>query len=74
MPDITISIDEKTLKACHEYVTRHGTSLSDLVCELLEQRVLRNSCDWVDECFAKMDGAQGNSRGKKWARSDIYRI
>jgi len=74
MPNVTISIDEKTLKASREYAKRHKTSLNALIRQLLEQRVLQRSTDWVDECFALMDEAEGRSRGKRWTRDEIYDV
>ena len=74
MPNVTISMDEETLKASREYARRHKTSLNALIRELLAQRVLQRSTDWVDECFALADEAAGSSRGKRWKRDDVYDV
>jgi len=74
MPNVTISVDEKTLRASREYARRHRTSLNALIRDLLRQRVLQGSTDWVDECFALADEAAGSSRGKRWTRDDAYDV
>ena len=72
MPNITISIDEKTLRISREYAERHNISLNALIRQMLEQKVKRQSTDWLEECFAKMDKLGGNSNGKKWTRDELY--
>lgn len=74
MPNVTISIDEKILKASREYAKRHNTSLNALIREMLEQRVLRQSLDWVDECFEKLERAGGDSKGRAWSRDELYDV
>jgi hypothetical protein len=74
MPNVTISIDAETLRAGREYARLHKTSLNALIRQLLEQRVLQRSADWVDECFAQMDAAGGSSRGQAWARDELYDV
>ncbi|MDJ0763922.1 MAG: hypothetical protein QNJ97_13155 [Myxococcota bacterium] len=74
MPNVTISIDEKTLEASRTYAKRHNMSLNGLIRKMLEQCVHRDSIDWLDECFAKMDMAQGDSKGKRWTRDELYDI
>ena len=74
MPNITISINEKLLKKSREYSKKHETSLNSLIRYLLEKTVDSNSDKWVDECFALMDRAKGNSKGGKWKREDLYDV
>lgn len=74
MPNVTISIDEKILKASREYAKRHNMSLNALIREMLEQRVRRKSLDWLDECFEKMDRAGGDSGGREWNRDELYDV
>ena len=74
MPNVTISIDEETLKASREYAKRHKTSLNALIRRLLEQRVRQRSTDWVAECFSLMDQVAASSRGKKWTRDELYDV
>jgi hypothetical protein len=72
MTNVTLSIDEKTLKASREYAKRHSISLNALIRQMLEQRVNRESTEWLEECFAKMDAAKGDSKGQKWTRDELY--
>lgn len=72
MPNVTISINDELLKAGREYARKHNTSLNSLIRGLLERTIKRNSVNWLDDCFRKMDNAKGNSRGETWRREDLY--
>ena len=72
MPNVTLSIDEKTLNASREYAKRHNISLNALIRQMLRQRVSRQGNEWLEECFSKMDAAAGDSEGKKWTRDELY--
>lgn len=74
MPNVTISIEERVLKASREYAKEHGISLNALIREMLSQRVMRHSKDWIDECFDLMDSLDTSSRGKAWNREDLYDV
>jgi hypothetical protein len=74
MPNVTISLDEKTLKASREYARRHNTSLNALIRQMLQQRVSSRGYDWLEECFSKMDAAGGDSRGGQWVREELYDV
>ncbi len=74
MKNITLSLDEKLLEAGREYAKAHNTSLNSLIRELLAQTVQTASDNWVEEMLHLMDKAEGNSRGKKWTREDIYDV
>ncbi len=72
MPNITIAIDDETLKAGRQYAKKHSTSLNALLRKLLKQATMSPSEDWLAECFVMMDGAKGDSGGKTWTREDLY--
>jgi hypothetical protein len=72
MPNITISLEESLLKTGRRYAERHQTSLNALIRTLLEATVRDQSKDWLEECFALMDQAKGNSGKKRWNREDLY--
>jgi hypothetical protein len=72
MPNITISLDEELLKSGRRYAEEHQTSINALIRKLLEQTVRLQSDDWLEECFRLMDRADGNSKGRKWKRADLY--
>jgi hypothetical protein len=74
MPNVTISLDEETLKAGREYARRHKTSLNALIRSLLEKTVRRDSTSWLDECFEAMDATGAKSEGKRWTRDDLYDV
>lgn len=72
MPNITISLDEELLKSGRRYAEEHQTSINALIRKLLEQTVRLQSDDWLEESFNLMDRANGNSKGRKWKREDLY--
>jgi hypothetical protein len=74
MPNITISLEENLLKTGRLYAERHQTSLNALIRTLLEAAVRDQSKDWLEECFALMDQAGGNSGKKRWKREDLYDV
>jgi plasmid stability protein len=74
MPNITISIDDRLLKAGRTYAERHHTSVNALIRNLLEQTVRSDSIQWIEECFALMDRADVRTKGKRWKREDLYDV
>jgi len=74
MANVTISIDDKTLKESRDYAKRHGTSLNALIRQMLKQRVSSNNKAWIDECINMMDSAGVSSGGIKWTRDDLYDV
>jgi len=74
MKNITLSIDEDTLKAGREYAKKHHISLNALIRRLLKQTIKKESGKWIEESFRLMDEATANSEGKKWTRGDLYRV
>ena len=72
MPNVTISIKEELLKSSREYAQKSRTSLNALIRRLLEETVGPESGRFLDDCFSLMDRANGNSRGDKWTRADLY--
>jgi hypothetical protein len=74
MPNVTISLDEKLLKAGREYARKHQTSMNALIRKLLEQTVDARSSQKMDECFDLMDSTGLNSHGRHWKREDLYDV
>ena len=74
MPNVTISLDEKLLKAGREYARKHQTSMNALIRRLLKQTVEARSSQKMDECFELMDSAGMNSQGRQWKREDLYDV
>ena len=74
MKNITLSVDEDTLKAGREYARKHNISLNALVRLLLRRTVQRGSHEWVEECFRLMDNAAAKPSDRKWKRGDLYRV
>jgi hypothetical protein len=73
MKNITLALDEKTIKAGREYARKHNLTLNSLVRKLLQQTVNRGSHNWIEECFALMDKAEVGPINISWKREDLYR-
>lgn len=73
MKNITLALDEETIRAGREYARRHNLTLNGLVRKLLRQTVSRGAADWIDEAFALMDQAPSPPRKVKWSRKELYR-
>ena len=73
MKNITLAIDEKTLRSGRKYASRHNMTLNSLVRSLLEKTVGDDSDTWLDECFQMMDKITIAKNVKKWKREDLYR-
>ena len=73
MKNITLALDEETIRAGREYAKRHNLTLNSLVRKLLRQTVSKGASDWVEEAFALMDKASMPPKGAKWSRKDLYR-
>lgn len=74
MKNITLSIDEETLKAGRDYAKMHNMSLNALIRKLLKQSVVKSSTLWLTESFELMDKAKANSKGKTLKREDLHRV
>lgn len=72
MPNVTISIDEELLAKGRRYARKHNISLNALLRKLLKETVESEFVDWLEQCFLLMDQANGNSRGRKWRREELY--
>lgn len=74
MKNITLSIDEDTLRAGRNYAKRHKMSLNMLIRKLLKQNVTNSSTQWLTETFELMDRAETNSQSRRWRREDLHRV
>jgi hypothetical protein len=70
--NITLALDDDTLDAGRLYAQRHQTTLNALVRELLVKTVMADREAAVREMFRLMDAHPGNSRGRRWAREELY--
>ena len=70
----TFSLDEELIDEGRKYARAHGTSLNALIRELLAKTARENPGDWLEDCFRKMDAADGHSAGRKRTREDLYDV
>lgn len=73
MKNITLALDEETLRAGREYVRRHHTSLNALIRKLLRQTVAQDSkASGLEEFLRLAEAAKGDSKGWKWNREELH--
>ena len=70
--NVTIAIDEDTLRASREYAKQRGISLNALIRELLERTTQCKNGDWVNDWFALLDSIPKNDVRWSWDRDEIY--
>jgi len=67
-------MDEDLLKAGRRYANERHMAFNALIRQLLAKAVLKTMRkEWLTECFAVMNKAKGNSKGRNWKRGDLYR-
>jgi hypothetical protein len=72
MKNVTISLDERMVKAGREYARSQHTSLNNLLRRSLGNIVSGRSNLWVGECLSLMDRCAVKRGAKKWRREDLY--
>ena len=75
MPNLTISLSERLHKSLRDYARQHNTSVNALLRSMLRNLVGEDrGHDWTEECFRRMDQANGHSGGRTWKRDDLYDV
>lgn len=74
MKNVTISLDERMVKAGREYAHRQHTSLNNLIRKSLKNVVSDRSSLWVGECLSLMDKYTVKHGGEKWRREELYDV
>ncbi len=73
MKNITLAIDDDTLKVGREYAKKHNMSFNAMVRKLIQQTVRSDSTQWLDDTYALMDRLNVSSANEKWTREDLHR-
>ena len=74
MKNITLSMDERVLKAGREYARQHNVSFNVLVRRLVEQTVLSTKNQWLEDTFSLMDSLKVSSDHQAWTREELHRV
>lgn len=74
MKNVTLAIDEDTLKDGREYARKHNMSFNAMVRKLIQQKIKSDSTQWLDDTYSLMDKLNVSSENKKWAREELYRV
>tara|TARA_B100000315_G_scaffold40251_1_gene35148 strand:- start:2611 stop:2835 length:225 start_codon:yes stop_codon:yes gene_type:complete len=73
--NITLSADSKLIKKVRQYANDHNTTLNKMVRTFLQSLVSdpRTESD-VNYFLNSVERIQGDSKGKKWNRHELYDI
>jgi hypothetical protein len=73
MKNITLSMDEETLRRARDYATSHGTTLNQMVRDLLAAKITPAAeASPLEEGFRLADAAGADSRGWRWNREEVH--
>lgn len=72
MANVTISIPDELLRRAREYAAAQGTSLNGLIRRQLQRQVDLPQ-EAVEEIMARLEGARGDSRGRRFNREELAR-
>ncbi|MEI6408531.1 MAG: DUF6364 family protein [Bacteroidota bacterium] len=72
MKNITLSLPEDLLDQSREYARRHGSSLNELVRQLLRQQIHFQEDDPLARFIRHTQVFSVNTKSIKWTRSEIY--
>ena len=67
-----ISLDDALHRRAKTYAARHGTTLNQLVRDLLRQRTVGDRKAKADAMLRHMKEHSFNSGGRDWKREDLY--
>ena len=73
MTNVTLSFDDETLRKARVYAASHGTTLNQIVRDLLQAKVAASSGESpLEASFRLADAAAANSEGWRWNRAEIH--
>lgn len=70
--NVTLSIDERTLARARQLAQQRGTSLNRMIRDYLEALTASDPAQAADELERLWNEEEGDSRGWKWNREEIY--
>ncbi|HSP07181.1 MAG TPA: DUF6364 family protein [Acidobacteriota bacterium] len=73
MPNVTLAIDEDTLRRARRYAKEHNLSVNAMIRLMLKQKIEKSPVNWLEECFETMDRARAKAPGR-WKREDLYDV
>lgn len=73
MRNLTLAVDDELLRQARSYAALHGTTVNQMVRDLLAARVCAASENsQMGESFRLADESAGKARAWKWNRDEIY--
>ncbi|MCB0562022.1 MAG: hypothetical protein H6573_13525 [Lewinellaceae bacterium] len=72
MKNVTLSLPDDLLRRSREYAQQHGTSLNELIRNLLKRQVSPNESDPIQKLKNNTQRLSIQTKDWKWNRADIY--
>ena len=71
----SLNLTPGQLHSAQRHAERRGTTLEDLLRQLLERELADNDAGrWSDDLFGRMAAAGGDSGGATWTRDELHRV
>ncbi|NOZ96081.1 MAG: ribbon-helix-helix protein, CopG family [Acidobacteria bacterium] len=71
--NVTLSIDDRIVERARELAARQGTSLNQMIRQLLEEATAASSPDvLLAELEELWEAEVGDSGGRSWRRDELY--
>lgn len=72
MKNVTLSISEELLVKSREYAKKHGTTLNQMIRDLLKRYVEKEKGSIVGSILDHSKATAVSGKGYKWNRNDAY--
>jgi len=72
MKNVTLSLSEELLVKSREYAQRHGTTLNQMIRDLLKRNVEKQRGSVAQSIVAHAKATEVSGKNYKWNRSDAY--
>lgn len=72
MKNITLSMPEDLIKLGREYAAKHGTTLNEMIRELLRKRVINETDHPIERLIEHAEKLKIKKSSWKWNREEVY--
>lgn len=72
MKNVTLSLSEELLIKSREYAQKHGTTLNQMIRDLLKRNVEKEQSSIAESIVAHAKATAVSGKGYKWNRNDAY--
>jgi hypothetical protein len=71
--NLTVALESQLIEEAKKVAKQDNLSLTGLIRKLLKSAVYREpSSEWINDFLDACNDAEGDSKGKRWKREDLY--